>query len=186
MPAPEIAGYALTERDVARFHSRTHTAASDECWLWNGRPNASGYGRISLGGKAGGYQLAHRVAYAIAHGSIPEGAVICHECDTPACVNPAHLFPGTQRDNIRDASRKGRLATGEDHGLNRHPQCRQRGEGHWKASLSADDVRALRAEYEAGRDGTGPRVTQQELADRHGLTRRHMSDVLTVKRWGHL
>lgn len=71
----------------------------DECWIWL-RSTIKGYGSICVNGKT---QLAHRVAYKEAFGEIPEGAFICHTCDTPLCVNPAHLYAGDAKTNQRDA-----------------------------------------------------------------------------------
>ncbi len=98
-----------------------HVEQTEGCWLWRGKTYRGGYGtfyvgralapslshRISLGRwcKTG----AHRIAYALWVGAVPAGLLVCHHCDTPACVRPEHLFLGTQRDNIMDASRKGRL-----------------------------------------------------------------------------
>lgn len=83
------------------------------CHIWQRGANSYGYGIIRNGEKKVG---AHRFAWERANGSIPEGMVICHSCDVPACVNVEHLFLGTQRDNLRDAAAKGRTARGEHHG----------------------------------------------------------------------
>lgn len=77
-----------------------------ECWPWSGVTDQHGYGRINfmtLKFKA------HRVSYEMFIGPIPDGNVICHKCDNPNCVNPKHLFAGTQKQNMMDASSKGRL-----------------------------------------------------------------------------
>jgi hypothetical protein len=80
------------------------------CWIWTGAVDNHGYGKISLGGRSLRTNLkAHRVSYEMANGPIPEGLGILHVCDTPGCVNPKHLYPGTQKDNARDMSKRGRL-----------------------------------------------------------------------------
>ena len=79
------------------------------CWLWTGRPrNAYGYGRLRLGGEHDPTTNAHRVAWLLANGPIPEGLWVLHRCDNARCVRPDHLFLGTPADNIHDMDRKGR------------------------------------------------------------------------------
>ena len=76
------------------------------CWLWLGLTDMDGYGRLT-------YQYAdlraHRAAHDAFVGPIPEGMFVCHKCDTPACINPQHLFLGTARDNTADMIAKGRF-----------------------------------------------------------------------------
>lgn len=93
---------------VARFHSKYQQA--DGCWLWRGAKTSAGYGSFGIDctKHAERTRPAHRVAYVLAHGPIPEGAVVMHACDNPLCVNPAHLSLGTHQDNTLDAIRKGR------------------------------------------------------------------------------
>jgi hypothetical protein len=81
---------------------------TDDCWLWMGHRLARGYGMISMGGRKGRPELAHRVAYALTYGPIPEGVDVLHRCDNPPCVRPDHLFLGNQAENMADMRRKGR------------------------------------------------------------------------------
>lgn len=74
------------------------------CWLWTAYSDPNGYGKVSHGGVQA--QFAHRASYVTFNGPIPDGMSVCHKCDTPACVNPQHLFLGTQSDNAHDMVRK--------------------------------------------------------------------------------
>jgi hypothetical protein len=89
-----------------RFWSKVDRRGSSDCWPWIGNKNWKGYGRISVG-RVG--RPATRVSWELANGrSFPEGMIACHTCDNPGCVNPAHIWPGTHSDNIRDSVSKGR------------------------------------------------------------------------------
>lgn len=128
----------------------------DECWLWLGRCDEKGYGRLGFGGRAG--QRAHRVAWLLVNGEIPAGQCVLHRCDNPSCVRPDHLFLGTQLANVadRDAKRRGVA-----------PPSR--------AKLTVEQVRTIRAEYERGL------VTQRALAERWGISRGNLSKILNRK-----
>lgn len=78
---------------------------SGECWLWQAGRTPKGYGMVKVNGA---HQGAHRVAYELVNGPIPAGMLVCHRCDTPACVRPDHLFLGSAKTNNRDAIAKGR------------------------------------------------------------------------------
>lgn len=97
-------GAAKTSASISNFMNQITFEPNTGCWLWLGSLR-SGYGRVSV--QRRGY-FAHRVSYEMHKGEIPSGAIVCHSCDTPICVNPDHLFCGTQRDNISDAIAKGR------------------------------------------------------------------------------
>lgn len=84
--------------------------SDDECWSWSGAKDGAGYGIISNRKGSGlSPEKAHRVSYEKHFGAISEGLNICHSCDNPECTNPNHLFAGSQKDNMIDCSRKGRL-----------------------------------------------------------------------------
>ena len=99
---------AAVPLDVA-FWAKVEKRTGTDCWKWLGDPSRAGYGSLRVGGRN---RLAHRVSYVLANGPIPSGMLVCHRCDNPSCVNPAHLFLGTHGDNTRDAIQKGRLDPG--------------------------------------------------------------------------
>ena len=81
------------------------SAGTDGCWVWTAATNSRGYGHATFDGAR---TYAHRIAYTLAYGPIPEGMFVCHRCDNPPCCNPAHLFVGTAADNAQDMAAKGR------------------------------------------------------------------------------
>ena len=145
---------------VARFWAKVNQGAADACWLWAASCFPTGYGQFNAGRIRGRQHTfyAHRAAYFLTHGTLPEqshrdtpdGLVVRHTCDTPACCNPAHLVLGTQRDNMQDAAARGRF-----------PRTRQH-------KLSDHDVRMLRAMNAA-------RVPRREIAARFGVSECHVS-----------
>lgn len=127
---------------MSRFMSKVAKVDSG-CWLWQGAIiKSTGYGRFGLTG--GFVEYAHRAAWKLFKGLIPEKMFVCHTCDIRNCVNPDHLFIGTAKDNMRDASRKGRcvLPTIEQ---------RLRGEDQPMAKLTRAQVLSIRASKETVR-----------------------------------
>jgi len=126
------AGVPLRKTFKERFWYNTMPITESGCLIWMGY-TSKGYGMTSYRGKV---QRAHRVAWMETNGEIPKGVVVCHKCDTPSCINPGHLFLGTQKDNITDMINKGR-------GL-------LRGSEHAAAKLNEADVRKIK------KDNRGP------------------------------
>lgn len=132
-----------------------------DCILFEGVVDKWGYGRC-YGGKDRPSMFAHRKAWEDKHGPIPYGYFVCHRCDTPACVNPEHLFLGTAKDNHDDMVRKGRRAlfSGERNGRARINES------------TANMVRSLK--------GT---LSGLEIARRVGLKKSQVYNILSGKSW---
>jgi hypothetical protein len=94
--------YPTLLEEPERFLEKVDKRAADECWLWTGCCDTAGYGR------AGKRERAHRIAYQIAHGPLPDGVLVRHTCDNPPCCNPGHLRLGSFADNTRDMVERGR------------------------------------------------------------------------------
>ena len=142
-----------------RFWARVDKG--DGCWTWSGPLLKGGYGHTTLFNKSMG---AHRAAWIIEHGVIPEDLVVCHHCDNPLCVRPSHLFLGTIVENNRDKTIKGHDLRGEQVGT---------------AKLTAEAVREIRQADEAGQ-------SHREIAKEYGVDRSTIWLVATRKYWRHI
>lgn len=153
----------------------------DACWLFTGRILNTGYGRIaiSMGDGKRVHFSAHRAAYELAYGPIPQGLLVCHRCDVRHCVNPAHLFLGTHADNMADAAQKGRMMHGERHNSRTRRDTFPRGERHGMAKLTETDVRAIRDARAAGETG-------RSIAHHYGVSEDTISLIVRRKRWLHV
>ncbi|MDX1253654.1 MAG: HNH endonuclease signature motif containing protein, partial [Oceanisphaera sp.] len=97
----------LSEQAQDRFWAKVKGDKEDACWLWQGAVSTSGYGNLRADKV---YRRAHRTAYELCHGNIPDGMCVMHSCDVKLCCNPAHLSVGTLAENTRDAAEKGLLS----------------------------------------------------------------------------
>lgn len=148
-----------------RFWS--HVDKSSNCWMWLAGLTGNGYGSFNVKGKT---QRAHRVIYELKYGSISERMCVCHTCDNRLCVRPSHLFLGTQKDNVRDASVKGRLA-GRVAGVSMN-----KGETNGRAKLTEEDVLAIRKDTRS----------LIEIAEGYNICKQTVLNVKSRKRWKHL
>jgi len=121
---------------------KSHSRKEGECWLWTGALTPYGYGMLSVEGVV---FSAHRVSYAAFVGGIPADTMVCHSCDVRHCVNPRHLYLGTQAENMRDMAVRGRSG---------------------QLKLTDNQVRHMRQLRHAG-------MTQRSLGEMFGISRQH-------------
>lgn len=143
-----------------RFEKKFDKEDGNGCWEWNAHKGRWGYGTFSVNRKS---KLAHRVSYELYVGEIPDGLLVLHRCDNPACVNPKHLFIGSNADNVHDCEQKGRAVhlTGEKHG---------------SAKLTEEQVMAIRNKRK-------DRALEPTLAKEYGVTQEHISRIVLRKAW---
>lgn len=140
------------------------TSSPSGCWLWTGNKHPRGYGTIML---ARHTYRAHRYAYLITYGELPEGMEVCHRCDNPPCVNPNHLFLGTHQDNMDDMKAKGRLPY-------------RKGAASGRAKLTEDQVRDIRSRY------VHKYGCLAALSREFGVTPEAIAYVVSRKNWSHI
>jgi hypothetical protein len=173
MPKPKTTDRKLWDR------VRIDNSSDDACWEWQGSVLRGGYGSVGIiDGKA---WSAHRLSWVLAFGEIPEGMCVCHRCDNPGCVRPSHLFLGTYRDNNSDKEAKGRAnhPRGRQHGWQRKPESRPRGERNGRAVLTAVDVREIRRRVASGE-------TLKAVARSYRVSDTHVSFIVARKSWSHI
>src|SRR5438105_2492420 len=144
-----------------RFDSKWTPEPNSGCWLWLGAVSGGawgGYGIIRIGGRN---RQAHRISWELFKGEIPLGMQVCHTCDTPGCVNPNHLFVGTQSDNQKDCNSKGRRDS--------------RGELNGRAKLTSELATMIKS---SGKN-------KSELSREFGISRRQISRIKTGEHWNY-
>lgn len=160
----------LSQSIVEKFWKMVDFGEENECWIWKGGTNGSGnglgHGKLVISrdhGKAKN-EYAHRISWVLHYGQIPDGMFVCHHCDNPPCVNPKHLFIGTQVDNMKDMASKGRTGKGAF------------GERQHSAKLKEKDVVEIKT---ALRDGQKMSV----LSKRFGVTIQAIHHIKTGRSW---
>lgn len=189
--------YPFSQNEVDRFWAKVWMPYDahwdiDICWIWLATKDQKGYGRYGLRGKL---WHAHRAAYLFHYGKCPDELYVLHSCDNPSCVNPAHLWLGTNQDNMDDKVAKGRQirgqklsnicapknpAFGSRNGAKKYPERLMRGEQCHSAKMTADKVRELRSKYIFG-------VTSYaSLAAEYGIDPTVVGDIINRKTWKHV
>jgi predicted XRE-type DNA-binding protein len=131
------------------------------CWIWTREVRPSGHGVFMTSRK---WNHAHRYAWELLVGPIPNGLSVLHRCDVPPCVNPAHLFLGTQSDNMKDMASKNRSCLGEKNSMSR---------------LNAEQIISIRALHKQG-------ILTRIIASMFGVTRSNVSYIVNKKTWRHV
>lgn len=154
--------YTPEKAQAAFWRKVDKSAGASACWLWAGAKHRQGYGTATFQHRV---YLAHRLAWEYTHWPLLPGQCVCHTCDVPACVNPAHLFVGTQQDNIADMCAKGRT---------RVRPCP--GERNGMSKLTAEDVKIARMAYEIG-------FSQRRIAHALGVDQSNISQIVRRVTW---
>lgn len=145
---------------IDRFMDKVSPEPNSGCWLWTATVDSCGYGLFGVGG-SGNSKRAHRVSYEMFKGSIGDGLKVCHRCDNPSCVNPDHLFCGTDADNMADRDSKNRTAKGSKNG---------------KSVLNEELVMFIRND----------RRSERAIASEIGVSRGTVNAVRSGRTWGHV
>lgn len=156
--------YTPEEFEIVFWSKVDRSNGATSCWNWAARINEWGYGEVWYKGR---HCKSHRVSWELMHGEIPDGLCVLHTCDNPACVNPNHLFLGTNLDNMRDKVSKNR-------------QSRLNGENHPLHKLTKEQVLAIRQEYSKGD------VSLKTLSKRYGIGISTAGGIVTYRAWREL
>lgn len=157
----------MSSRITNNFWKYVDTRTPQECWAWLKSYNGNGYGQLWNGSKV---VLAHRVAFELMNGPIPDGLCCLHRCDNRACVNPLHLFLGSKKDNAQDMAKKGRQH------LQKNPN-KVRGENNYAAKLTNEDVSQIRALWKTGT------ITQAAIAKQFHVDPSNISRIVNLHNW---
>lgn len=167
-------GFEKKVESLEQFLKFTVKAKSG-CLLWIGTIVPQGYGGVWSGGKS---WLTHRLSWILHGREIPDGLSVLHHCDVRPCVNPDHLYVGTQTDNMRDVRERNRYARGDKHGSKTHPETVARGETLSK-KLTTADVVSIKRRLAAG-------DIQRAIAVDFGISRSMVGLINTGDTWAHV
>ena len=159
-------------RETLQERVTRRLAEESACLVWQGARDKNGYGIIQVDGRP---EKVHRVVWFISHGPIPRGLVVRHAvCDNPPCCRLEHLAIGTHKDNADDRVGHGRQrnATGDQHGMRRHPEARRHGEANGASTISDSTVERIGAAHQTGM------FTQREIARFFGISQSHVGRIV--------
>lgn len=164
---------------------KQHLRQSGTCLLWTANTNGA-YGVFHIGRQR---RLAHKVAWEFAHGPVPRGMQVGHNCpggDNKLCCNEEHLLLLTPKQHGADRIAKDQQLSGDRHPAHLHPERMRHGEDAPWAKLTADQVTTIRTRYMQGRTGQGHRITQVALAREYGVSEGSIESIVLRKNWKHV
>ncbi len=156
--------YFSPEYQAKRFWAKVDIGFSGQCWEWQGRKDKNGYGVMAVRIKGQKITFAHRLSYFFQFGRLPQNLKVCHQCDNPSCVNPNHLFLGTQQDNLADMVQKRRHGFGERNAM---------------AKLKESDVLKIRKLLSQG-------LTKTSIAKQFNVTDMVVGKISRRELWKHI
>lgn len=155
----------LLDHEWANVYFWPRVQKTDTCWLWTASITSRGYGQCFFHQKV---STTHRVSYILNYGCIPDNLHVCHHCDVRHCVRPDHLFLGTNKDNLQDASQKNRISRTHQ----------KRGSDHPLSKLTNTDVMEIR--------DLSSRMTQSEIARLYNVRQNTIFCILSGQTWSWL
>lgn len=199
----------FTEEEKIKFWSKVDIKGEDECWFWTGSKDQNSYGLFYVKSQRKNLYT-HRISCILNNKTVPDGYFVCHSCNTPTCVNPKHLIPGTAADNNRyrklcgrgatgdrSASRKypglrlrgadhpfvknpGLAARGDKNGARLYPERLKRGQENAAAKLTPEKVLSIRSEYATGL------FHLKHLGEKYGVCFSTIACIVTRQTWKHI